>query len=228
MKNAVPNISGRKKLAEMLKLLKDLYPKAKTALNFTTPIQMLVSTILSAQCTDVRVNMVTPALFAKYQTAEDFAQAKKSELEQMIRSTGFYRNKAKNIQGAAKMIVEKFHGKLPNTLEEMVELPGIGRKTANVVLHNVYQVVEGVVVDTHVRRLSRRLGLTKQSAPEKIEQDLMEILPQSDWANISYLLIDHGRAVCKAVRPNCGGCALNNICPSAFAFNAKGKWTGPK
>ncbi len=219
---------NRKNVQQIIQLLRKEYPGAKTALNFKTPIQMLVSTILSAQCTDARVNIVTPALFAKYKTVKDFADAKRSELEALIRSTGFYKNKTKNIQGAATMLVQKYHGELPRTLQEMVELPGIGRKTANVVLHNVYNVVEGVVVDTHVRRLSRRLGLTKQNDPVKIEQDLMKVIPRETWADFSNLLIDHGRAVCKAVKPNCEGCVLNKICPSAFAFNAKGKWIGVK
>jgi len=220
--------AGRKRLPEMLKLLKKTYPQAKTALNFRTPIQMLVSTILSAQCTDVRVNMVTPKLFARYKTAKDFAEAKPTELQAMIRSTGFYKNKAKNIRGAAKMIVEKFHGKVPNTMNEILELPGVARKTANVVLHNAYGIVEGVVVDTHVGRLSRRFGLTKQKDAAKVEKDLMAIVPRKDWADFSYVLIDHGRAVCKSQKPNCGGCFLNKICPSAFAFDDKGRWIGTK
>lgn len=229
--NKAPHINlaaSRKNLQRMLKLLREHYPQARTALNFNTPIQMLVSTILSAQCTDVRVNMVTPALFARYRTVKDFAEAERPELEKMIHSTGFYKNKAKNIQAAARMILERFNGELPRTLDEMVEIPGIGRKTANVVLHNVYNIVEGVVVDTHVRRIAQRLGLTKETTPEKIEQDLMKVLPRPDWDDVSYLLIDHGRAVCKAVKPNCDGCFLNKICPSAFAFDAKGKWIGLK
>lgn len=208
--------------------MRKTYPNAKTALNFKTPIQMLVSTILSAQCTDVRVNMVTPALFDRYKNVEDFAEANLSELTSMISSINFYKNKAKNILAAAKMIVEKFDGKLPRTLDEMIELPGIGRKTANVVLHNVYNIVEGVVVDTHVRRLSRRLGWTKEESPEKVEQDLMKVLPRPDWDDISYLLIDHGRAICKAPKPLCAECVLQKICPSAFSFDAKGKWVGVK
>jgi len=220
--------TSRSKIPEELKLLRKTYPNAKTALNFKTPIQMLVSTILSAQCTDVRVNMVTPALFDRYKNVEDFAEANLSELTSMISSINFYKNKAKNILAAAKMIVEKFDGKLPRTLDEMIELPGIGRKTANVVLHNVYNIVEGVVVDTHVRRLSRRLGWTKEESPEKVEQDLMKVLPRPDWDDISYLLIDHGRAICKAPKPLCAECVLQKICPSAFSFDAKGKWVGVK
>ncbi len=220
--------ANRKKLPEMIRLLRKSYPSAKTALNFKTPIQMLVSTILSAQCTDVRVNKVTPALFKKYATADDFAGAKLPELQTLIRSTGFYRNKAKNIQGAAEVIVKKYKGEVPRTMDEMLELPGVARKTANVVLHNAYGIVAGVVVDTHVGRLARRLGLTDQKDAAKVEKDLMKIVPKKDWANISYWLIDHGRAVCKSQKPNCGACVLNNICPSASNFDAKGRWIGVK
>lgn len=219
---------SRKKLPEMMRLLRKTYPAAKTALDFKTPIQMLVSTILSAQCTDVRVNKVTPALFRKYKTAEDFAKAKQPELQALIRSTGFYRNKAKNIQGAARVIEDRFDGKVPRSMDEMLLLPGVARKTANVVLHNAYGIVVGVVVDTHVGRLARRLGLTVQKDAAKVEKDLMAIVPKKDWANISYWLIDHGRAVCKSQKPNCGTCVLQKICPSAFSFNAKGRWTGVK
>lgn len=220
--------ASRKKFPQMFKLLKKEYPGAKTALNFHTPLQMLVSTILSAQCTDVRVNKVTPALFAKYKTAEDFARAKMPELQALIRSTGFFRNKAKNIQGAAKVIVERFGGAVPRTMSEILELPGVARKTANVVLHNAYGIVAGVVVDTHVGRLARRLGLTRETNAEKVEKDLMKVVRRASWADISYLLIDHGRAVCKSVKPNCGGCVLQKICPSAGAFDARWKWVGVK
>jgi endonuclease III len=219
---------SRKNLPELLRLLRKAYPSSKTALNFHTPLQMLVSTILSAQCTDERVNKVTPALFARYQTAQDFADAKRPELEALIHSTGFYRNKAKNIQGAAKMIVQKYNGELPRSMNELLDLPGVARKTANVVLHNAYGIVEGVVVDTHVGRLARRLGLTTHNDASKVEKDLMEIVPQKDWANISYWLIDHGRAVCKSVKPGCDKCMLKKICPSAGAFDAKRKWIGVK
>ncbi len=219
---------SRKKLPEMMRLLRKTYPAAKTGLDFKTPIQMLVSTILSAQCTDVRVNKVTPALFRRYKTAEDFAKAKQPELQALIRSTGFYRNKAKNIQGAARVIEDRFDGKVPRSMDEMLLLPGVARKTANVVLHNAYGIVVGVVVDTHVGRLARRLGLTVQKDAAKVEKDLMAIVPKKDWANISYWLIDHGRAVCKSQKPNCGTCVLQKICPSAFSFNAKGRWTGVK
>lgn len=225
---AIDVAAARKNVAAVIKLLKQHYPQSKTALDFRTPLQMLVSTILSAQCTDKRVNMVTPALFARYKTAKDFADADMKELQTMIRSTGFYKNKAKNIQGAAKMIAEKFRGEVPRTMKEMLELPGVARKTANVVLDNAYGVVEGVVVDTHVGRLSRRLGFTAQKDASKVEKDLMAILPRKDWSAFSYMLIDHGRAVCKSQKPDCAGCFLNKKCPSAFSFDAKGRWTGVK
>ena len=210
--------AGMINVANMLKILRAEYPTTKTALNFKTPLQMLVSTILSAQCTDVRVNKVTPALFAKYKTARDFMNAEKPQLEALIYSTGFYHNKAKNIQGAAKMIVEKFNGEVPRTMEELLQLPGVARKTANVVLHNAYGHVEGVVVDTHVGRLSRRLGLTREMNAVKVERDLMKVIPGPAWADISYLFIDHGRAVCKSAKPMCGSCVLRGVCPSAGKF----------
>jgi len=203
---------------QYLKLLKKAYPDAKCSLNFRTPLQMLVATILSAQCTDERVNKVTVDLFKKYRTASDYAKAKPAELQRDIRSTGFFRNKAKSIQGAAKMIVEKYHDEVPRTMEEILKLPGVARKTANVVLGNSYGVVEGIAVDTHVLRLAQRLGLTREKDPKKIERDLMKIVPRKDWMLISYLLIEHGRAVCKAQRPNCKECVLKKLCPSAFSF----------
>lgn len=212
----------------ILDLLEENYPAAKTALNFSTPHQMLVATILSAQCTDKRVNMVTKELFIKYKSIEDFANAKQEDLEQDIRSTGFYRNKTKNIIASSKLIIDKFRGEIPSKMSELLELPGVARKTANVVLHNAYGIIEGVVVDTHVGRLSRRLGFSKQKSPEKVEQDLMKIVPKKDWANIAYWFIDHGRAVCKSQKPLCENCFLKKECPSAFKFNDNGKWNGPK
>lgn len=220
--------ASQKNLSAYLKLLKKAYPEARIALHYSTPLEMLVATILSAQCTDARVNKVTPALFKKYRSCLDYVKASPQALQQDIHSTGFYKNKTKSIQGACRVLLEKFGGKMPRTLQEMVTLPGVGRKTASVVLFNAYGVIEGVVVDTHVRRLSQRLGLTAQKTPEKIEQDLMKIVPRKEWAKIAYLLIDHGRAVCKAVRPNCGGCVLNKLCPSAFAFDERGRWVGLK
>jgi len=219
---------NRKKLPQMIKLLAHHYRTAKTALHFGNPLQMLVSTILSAQCTDVRVNKVTPLLFQKYKTAKDYATAKPEELQAMIRSTGFFRNKAKSIMGATRVMVEKFDGKVPNTMEKMLQLPGVARKTANVVLNNAYGIVEGVVVDTHVRRLSRRLGLTSQQNPEKIEQDLMKVVPRKDWGYFPYWLVDHGRSICKSQKPDCRECFLNQLCSSAFHFDEKGRWIGIK
>lgn len=218
---------GRKNLLKILVLLKKYYPQAKTALNFSSPLEILVATILSAQCTDKRVNMVTPVLFKKYRTAQDYTNTTKEELEKAIHSTGFFRNKAKSIQGACKLIVEKYNGRVPNTMKEILTLPGIARKSANVILHNAYGIVEGIIVDTHMRRLSHRLGLSAQQNPEKIEQDLMKIVPRKNWATFAYMVVDHGRKICKAIKPNCADCFLNKLCPSAFALNEKGKWIGP-
>jgi len=197
-------------------LLKKAYPQAKTALHFRSPLEMLVSTILSAQCTDERVNKVTAALFGKYRSCEDYVNAKPGILEKDIRPTGFYRNKARNIRGACKVLLDKFGGVVPRKMDEILTLPGVARKTANVVLGNAYGVVEGIVVDTHVIRLAGRLGLTMQKNPAKIEKDLMAIVPKKDWLLISNLLIDHGRKTCKARSPKCGECILNKACPSAF------------
>lgn len=204
---------NKEDVAILLKKLKKEYGTSKTALHFGAPHEMLVATILSAQCTDERVNKVTAELFKKYRSVSDFARAAQSELEQDVRSTGFYRNKAKNIIGACRMIMEKFSGRVPDKMEDLLKLPGVARKTANVVLHNAYGIVEGVVVDTHVGRLSRRLGLSAEENAEKVERDLMKLIPREDWGNISYLLIDHGRAVCKARKPKCDECFLNDICP---------------
>lgn len=217
-----------KRVSKILSLLRKHYPDADIALTYKTPHQLLVATILSAQCTDERVNKVTPDLFKKYKSPKDFAEADISELEEMVRSTGFYRNKAKNIKASAEMIVEKFDGRVPKTMDELLELPGVARKTANVVLQSAYGVNVGVVVDTHVGRLSRRLGFTKQKNPEKVEQDLMELIPKKDWSNLAFWLIDHGRAICKSQKPLCDECFLNKVCPSAGKFNQKGTWVGPK
>ena len=202
------------KINKIIALLEEEYPRARIALKFGNSVQMLVSTILSAQCTDERVNKVTAELFKKYKTARDFAKANLKTFEGEIRSTGFYRNKAKNIINSAKIIVEKFKGRVPDSMEELLTLPGVARKTANVVLYNAYGKVEGIVVDTHVRRLSLRLGLTNFDDPGKIEKDLMEIVPRAKWGAISYLLIDHGRRICRARKPNHAECVLKDICPS--------------
>ena len=209
-------LDKKTRLMKIIELLEKEYPKAKTALHYSNPLEILVATILSAQCTDKRVNLVTPQLFKKYKTAKDYANADIAELEQDIRSTGFYRNKAKNIKNAGRMIVERFDSQVPQTMEEILELPGVARKTANIVLTNAYGVIVGIAVDTHVRRLSKRLGLTENTNPDKIEKDLMQIVPKSHWKSITNLLISHGRAVCDARKPKCGICCLNKICPSAF------------
>jgi endonuclease III len=193
-----------------------LYPDAHCELDFQNAFQLLVATILSAQCTDVRVNMVTPTLFAKYPDAATLAIARQEELEEIIRSTGFFRNKAKNLIGMAGAVTEGHDGNIPATMDELVRLPGVGRKTANVVLGNACGINEGVVVDTHVQRLSARLGLTSETDPEKIERVLMDLYARDRWTLLSHLLIWHGRRVCDARKPRCADCALNTICPSAF------------
>jgi endonuclease-3 len=191
------------------------YPEAKTALNHTNPFQLLVATILSAQTTDVRVNLVTPALFARYPDAAALAQARQAQVEKLIQSTGFFRNKARSIIGMAQGLVADHQGEVPNTMEELVKLPGVGRKTANVVLGNAFGINEGVVVDTHVTRLSFRLGFSRQTDPVKIEQALMKLFPQQSWALLSHLLILHGRQVCIARKPKCPECVVADLCPSA-------------
>lgn len=203
---------------EILSNLKQLYPEATCSLNYQTPVQLLVAVILSAQCTDERVNKVTPALFARFPDAKSLAFAEREELETLIRSTGFYRNKAKNIQGACQKILKDFQGEVPKTMAELLTLPGVARKTANVVLAHAYGIIEGVTVDTHVKRLSNRLGLTTNNDPVKIERDLMALLPQPDWETFSISIIYHGRAVCKARNPACFSCQLATLCP---AVNSK-------
>lgn len=199
---------------EYIRLFKKYYPDAHCALHHSNPEELLVATILSAQCTDDRVNIVTKALFKKYPTMKAYAEADMTELEQDIRSTGFYKNKAKSIKNMATIVVEKYKGKVPRTLDELVELPGVGRKTANVVLGNSFGIASGVVVDTHVTRLSNRLALTKhKSDAVKIEQDLIKIVPEKDWIQFSHWLIVHGRQVCKARKPQCEVCFLQEICP---------------
>jgi endonuclease-3 len=193
--------------------LRAAYPDARCALHHRNPLQLLVATILSAQCTDQRVNLVTPALFRHYRTAADFAAARPAELEAMIRSTGFFRNKARSIRKCCNSLVAKYGGKVPDKLDELIQLDGIGRKTANVVLGVAYGKAEGIVVDTHVSRLSRRMRLTRQTAPEKIEQALMRIVPRQDWIDFSHLLIWHGRKRCTARKPDCIQCEVADICP---------------
>jgi endonuclease-3 len=205
------------RLPEILRLLRELHPDAKCALDFESPLQLLVATILSAQCTDERVNKVTPVLFARYPTAQALAEADREELEQVIHSTGFYRNKAKNVQEACRRIVTEFGGEVPANMADLLSLAGVARKTANVVLGNCYGIADGIVVDTHVKRLSERLGLTTQTDPEKIERDLMAMTPQADWIDLAHLLIFHGRRVCDARKPRCGDCPISYLCPFATA-----------
>ena len=211
-------LSAKERIPEIIKILHKHYPATCTALHFESPLQILVATILSAQCTDVRVNMITPALFKKYPSARDFARARQEELEQEIRSTGFFRNKAKSIIAAAQMICADFNGNVPDTMENLIKLPGVARKTANIVLSSGYQKAEGIAVDTHVKRLSERLGLSKQTEPEKIEKDLMTIVPKKDWLDFNYLLVNHGRAICIARKPKCPECPVQKLCPAAVKF----------
>ena len=208
---------------KLVKLLPKVYPDAHCELDFKTPLQLLVATILSAQCTDKRVNMVTPALFARYRSAADFASAQPAELEKAIQSTGFFRNKAKSIRAAAATIAKEHGGKVPETMAELHALPGVGRKTANVVLGNAFQKDEGIVVDTHVARLSQRLGLTTQEDAEKIELDLMKLIPREHWTNWSHWLIWHGRRRCYARKPDCFNCELLALCPSGRRFIRAGE-----
>jgi endonuclease III len=209
---------AQKRIGAIIMQLKKDFPDVKVALHHSKPIELVVATILSAQCTDERVNIVTKDLFKKYKTAKDYATVPQMELEQVIRSTGFYRAKAKSIINCCKMLIEKHSGKVPDSMEELVQLPGVGRKTANVVLGAVFKKSEGIVVDTHVKRLAERLGLSKQTDPEKIEQDLMELVPKKDWIAIGNLLIWHGRRICQARKPKCIECSINSHCPSAELF----------
>ncbi len=202
----------RPRALRIVRLLAKAYPTAKCALEHETPLQLLIATILSAQCTDVRVNMVTPALFARYPDARAFAEANSRELETAIQSTGFFRNKTRNIIACCRKLVEDYGGQVPGSMEDLVHLPGVGRKTANVILGNAFDT-PGITVDTHVRRLSRRLGLTKQDDPEKIERDLMQVIAKKDWTMFSHRMIFHGRQVCFARKPNCTGCILTKLCP---------------
>lgn len=201
---------------EVLRRLKQKYTKVSSALHYSNSLELLVATILSAQCTDARVNMITPELFKRYKTADDYANADLEELKSYIRSTGFYNNKAKNIKNMAIKVVEEYSGEVPSTLEELITLPGVARKTANVVLSNWFNKNEGIAVDTHVSRVSQRLGLTDSNKPEKIEKDLMDLYKKEEWGDLSLRLIEHGRETCKARNPLCRDCILKDICPSAF------------
>ena len=201
-------------MAEIIRKLKKEYPVLKSALNFSSPFELLAATILSAQTTDVHVNKVTETLFKKYKNVNDFANTDPATLEKDVSSVNFYRNKARNIQNAARIIIEKFNGEVPRTMEDLISLPGVARKTANIVLYNVFGIIEGIAVDTHVIRLTGRLGLTKNEDPVKIEKDLMEVVPKKEWGNITHLLIFHGRKICQAKKPIHKDCVLFDICPS--------------
>ena len=201
---------------EVIRRLKRAYPGAKCSLNHSNPFELLVATILSAQCTDERVNIVTEDLFRKYRKPEDYLKVPPRELEKDIQSTGFFRNKTKSIQGTAKVLTEQYHGEVPQTMNELLELPGVARKTANVVLGNAFDIHAGVVVDTHVTRLSHRLAFTQQKSAEKIEQDLIPIVPKKDWVNFPHLMIYHGRKICKARNPLCAECTIEKQCPSSY------------
>lgn len=207
-----------KRVLKIIELLKIEHPVAKIVLKYNNNLELLVATILSAQCTDKQVNKVTKNLFKKYKKAEDYAYTNINELENDIRSTGFYRNKAKNIQNCCKMLIDLYNSEIPMNMKEILELPGVGRKTANIVLSHAYGVIEGIAVDTHVKRLVKRLGLTEQNNPDKIERDLMEIVPKSQWMKFTDLLIFHGRRICSARNPKCGICVLKKDCPSSFSF----------
>jgi endonuclease-3 len=216
-------MTTRERVARLLKAWPKVYPDAHIELDFRNPLELLVATILSAQSTDKRVNMVTPALFKKYRTAKNYADAPQAELENAIKSTGFYRNKAKSIRGAMRAIVEKHGGKVPDTMEELCALPGVGRKTANVILGNAFGKNEGIVVDTHVIRLSQRLGLTKHKDAEKIERDLIKLVPRKHWTDWSHWLIWHGRRRCYARKPDCSNCEVFQLCPSGKVFVRTGQ-----
>ncbi len=221
-----PKQVGREVALEYIRRLEETYPDAKCSLDYRSPYELVVATILSAQCTDVRVNMVTPDLFARFPNAAALADAEPEELENRIKSTGFFRNKTKSLLGMARAVVDKHRGEIPRTMDELTHLPGIGRKTANVVLGNAFGLNEGVVVDTHVTRVSFRLGLTRETDAVKIEQDLIEVVPREKWTLFSHLLIFHGRAICVARRPLCEKCPLWDLCPSSLVVPvASGKGT---
>ncbi|WP_017299428.1 endonuclease III [Nodosilinea nodulosa] len=209
--------STKQRAIEILMRLKRLYPEAPCSLDFDNPLQLMIATMLAAQCTDERVNLVTPALFAAYPDVYAFAQADLEDLERLVKSTGFYRNKAKNIRAACQKIITEFNGEVPARMDDLITLPGVARKTANVVLAHGFGINAGVTVDTHVKRITKLLGLTQNTDPVKIERDLMKLLPQPDWENWSIRLVYHGRAVCNARNPNCAICELADLCPSAKA-----------
>lgn len=211
-----PSAELKSRARKIIAKLRKAYPRAKCSLTYQNPLQLLIATILSAQCTDARVNKVTPALFARYRTDRDFSEAPLGEIEAMVRSTGFYRNKARSIQSACRTIRDKYNGKVPDTMEDLLSLHGVARKTANVVLGNAFGKNEGVVVDTHVFRITNRMGLVREKRNrDRVERELMEVIPRRDWAEFSHLLIHHGRAVCKAPTPRCEVCPVESLCPKA-------------
>jgi endonuclease-3 len=213
------NITEKRRVKKIIELLKKKYPEAKISLKYENPTQLLVAVMLSAQCTDLKVNEVTKVLFQKYKSAEDFADADLRTLKEDIKSTGFYKAKARHIKESFEIIIKKYNSKVPSSMDNLIKLPGVARKTANIVLSNAFKIVEGIAVDTHVKRLSQRLGLTHNNYPDKIEQDLMKLIPKKDWFKFTYLLIEHGRQICSAKKPLCKICVLNKLCPSSFKFN---------
>lgn len=211
-----------KRTLEIINRLNKAYPNSRTSLHHKSPLQLLIATILAAQCTDERVNKITSSLFKTYKTSKDFARAKQTILEEEIRSAGLYKNKAKNIIAASKKMVEEFKGNVPDTMEALVSLPGVARKTANIVLSGAFRKAEGIAVDTHVKRLSGRLGLTSETNPDKIEQDLMKVVPKKYWLNFNHLLVNHGRKICIARKPLCPECVIKLLCPSSALFYPRG------
>ncbi|QBD77102.1 endonuclease III [Ktedonosporobacter rubrisoli] len=211
-----PQPGSSEQISAIVEELRGLYPQARYELNFTTPLELLVATILAAQCTDERVNAVTPQLFAKYRSAQDYAQVGQEELEQDVKSTGFYRNKAKTLRAVCQYLVDHYHGEVPQSIDELVKLPGVARKTANVVLVNAFGVTEGFIVDTHVGRVSKRLGWTQHEDAARAEQELMRLIPRSEWSSLPHRMIYHGRATCAARKPRCTSCTLVAYCPSAI------------
>lgn len=209
----------QRRIIEMIAILRRTYPESRTALLHENPLQILIATILSAQCTDKKVNEITPGLFAKYPTAADFAEADPLILQEEIRPTGFFRNKTKSIIGAARKIVSDFDGRVPDNLQDLITLPGVARKTANIVLSSGFRIAEGIAVDTHVKRLAGRLGLSRETDPDKIERDLLRIVPRDAWLDFNYLLVNHGRALCPARKPLCPECPLSSLCPSSGEFD---------
>jgi endonuclease-3 len=210
------NAPAEERAPSIVRLLSAAYPDARVALNFSTPLEMLVATILSAQCTDERVNQFTATLFRKYRSPQDYLGVPESELATEVKPTGFFNQKTRSIRGACERIVEAYDGRVPDTMEELLTLPGVARKTANIVLGNAFGKVEGIAVDTHVRRLAERLGFSAQKDPDKIERDLMRLIPRRKWFDFTYVLIDHGRAICQARRPRCEVCPVNRLCPSSL------------